>query len=383
MKINQELTCCVPLPIQIVIDDVGWWSGENGSQMYEPYRTGFVRNHVPADYQAIVDLGQQLGVRPQLGMILSEWDQHNYLATLPSTSKYGNNWSNEKWVGPWLEEAAEIIRKNQEYLEITLHGINHEYWSGRSFTRGEWYDKDGLMRPYDECVQRLELFQKIMDDSQLGVFPESYVPTAFIHKFLPEGDNLFALFKQYGIKYASTPFSTMMNVEKVRRPYFDIDQGVITIDRGKDVLQWDQFDVPLEREVEGPICGMHWSNILHEDPSRNHETVGRWVKHLEKYQSQTNRMLARNTKEMCTQLVYHEMISLNVASDRVSISIEKISDDLSQLMNQTFLLKWQADSKVSFVPENLNIISQKYHQEGRFFELEIEPLNNNCAIKIN
>ena len=51
------LSATVPMPIQIVIDDVGWWSGEDGNEIQQPYRTGIEVNHVPADYQAIVDLG--------------------------------------------------------------------------------------------------------------------------------------------------------------------------------------------------------------------------------------------------------------------------------------------------------------------------------------
>ena len=29
----------LPIPIQVVIDDVGWWSGKDGSKQQEPYRT--------------------------------------------------------------------------------------------------------------------------------------------------------------------------------------------------------------------------------------------------------------------------------------------------------------------------------------------------------
>lgn len=57
---NNELSVTIPMPIQIVIDDVGWWSGEDGNKRQEPYRTGIGRNHVPADYRAIVDLGIKL-----------------------------------------------------------------------------------------------------------------------------------------------------------------------------------------------------------------------------------------------------------------------------------------------------------------------------------
>jgi hypothetical protein len=37
------LSITIPMPIQIVIDDVGWWSGEDGHERQEPYRTGISR----------------------------------------------------------------------------------------------------------------------------------------------------------------------------------------------------------------------------------------------------------------------------------------------------------------------------------------------------
>src|SRR5688572_18466494 len=96
----------VPMPLQIVIDDVGWWNGEDGSARGEPYRTGIARDHCAADYHAIVSLGRQLGMRPQAAFIASEWDTRNILRRLPSCTWMGVAWDNSRWVGPWLEEAA-------------------------------------------------------------------------------------------------------------------------------------------------------------------------------------------------------------------------------------------------------------------------------------
>src|SRR4030042_2104942 len=72
-KTTENLKVFLPIPVQVVIDDVGWWSGEDGSKRQEPYRTGINRNPVPADYQAIADLGSALGIRPQAAFILCEW----------------------------------------------------------------------------------------------------------------------------------------------------------------------------------------------------------------------------------------------------------------------------------------------------------------------
>jgi len=77
------------MPIQVVIDDVGWWSGKNGSKWQEPYRTGIDRNHTPADYQAIVSLGKALGIRPQAVMVIGEWDRKNILKDVPHSTWMG------------------------------------------------------------------------------------------------------------------------------------------------------------------------------------------------------------------------------------------------------------------------------------------------------
>lgn len=177
------------MPIQIVIDDVGWWSGEDGSTRQEPYRTGINRNHVPADYQAIVNLGKKLGVRPQAATILCEWDRQNILRNLPTSTWMREKWDNSKWVGPWLDEAAEIIRNNKNHYELTLHGVGHEYWEDEHFTRAEWADRSGQMRPLDQVELHLDYFARLLDQNQLGSFPTSFVPTAFLHGFGLTGDH--------------------------------------------------------------------------------------------------------------------------------------------------------------------------------------------------
>lgn len=121
--INEGLQVFIPMPLQVVIDDVGWWSGEDGSKVQEPYRTGVSRNHVPADYQAIAELGRRLGIKPQAAFVMCEWDKENILRHVPTSTWMGKDWDNSKWNGPWLEEAAD----HPEQSEIP--GNNHT-WSG-------------------------------------------------------------------------------------------------------------------------------------------------------------------------------------------------------------------------------------------------------------
>jgi hypothetical protein len=63
-----RLQANVPIAIQVVIDDVGWWSGTDDHASGGPYRTGMPRNHTIEDYTAIIELGRRLSIRPQAAM---------------------------------------------------------------------------------------------------------------------------------------------------------------------------------------------------------------------------------------------------------------------------------------------------------------------------
>lgn len=195
----------IPMPIQVVIDDVGWWSGEDAHTRNEPFRTGIARDHVPADYAAIVSLGRQLNMRPQAAMILCEWDRDNLLRELPPSQWMGTAWDNRRWVGPWLDEAADVIRAGSAHIELTLHGVGHEFWTDGVASRAEWHDKQLRMRPRTEVEAHLDYFGRILDQHGLGPFPESFVPAAFLHCFGAADENLAEIFVAYGIRYMSTP----------------------------------------------------------------------------------------------------------------------------------------------------------------------------------
>ena len=319
---NDELSLTIPMPIQIVIDDVGWWSGEDGHERQQPYRTGINRNHVPADYQAIVDMGIKLGVRPQAATILCEWDRKNILREVPTITWMREHWDNSKWVGPWLDEAADIIRNNQNHYELTLHGVGHEYWQDENMTRAEWADSTGQMRALDQVELHLDYFEKLLDQNQLGSFPTSFVPTAFLHGFGLTGEHKISMagvLKKRGIDYINTPFNNMYNSAGAQFGIFGIDSGVITVDRGEDLLDWDVFSGKPSGVLTGPTCGLHWPNLLHADPSRNSEIVDAWVKLLKPYNDKPETLLAKNSSSFRNQLVHHVCTKVQIREDKIDI----------------------------------------------------------------
>lgn len=381
------IAAMIPLPIQIVIDDVGWWSGEDGSARQEPYRTGIKRNHVPADYQAIVDLGKGLGVRPQAATILCEWDRENILRQLPTSTWMREKWDNRKWVGPWLEEAADIIRSNQRHYELTLHGIGHEYWADSNFTRAEWADRNRNMRPRDQVELHLEYYARLLQQNQLGPFPRSFVPTAFLHGFGPtptSSTSLAEIISKRGISYINTPFSTMANAEAVQFGLFGIDAGVMTVDRGEDLFDWDIIGGTPEAMISGPTCGMHWPNLLHADPARNSEIVAGWVKYLSPYNSRMETLLAPDSTFFQQQLAHHVCTGLARKGRYVELDFSKISAVPEQAAGRQFILKVRSASRLQFKARNINVVSDSFiaENEGFLYALTLERIPDKMAARI-
>ena len=376
------LKVAIPMPIQIVIDDVGWWSGEDGHENQEPYRTGISRNHVPADYQAVVDLGKALGVRPQGATILGEWDRENILRNLPTSTWMGVQWDNSKWVGPWLEEAAEIIRTNPNHFELTLHGVGHEYWQDKkNMTRAEWADRAGKMRPLDQVELHLDYFQKILDQNQLGSFPTSYVPTAFLHGFGLTGDHKVSMaevVKKRGVRYINTPFYNMYNAEGVQYGPFGIDSGVITVDRGHDLLGWDTISKKPSGEITGSTCGLHWPNLLHEDPERNSEIVEAWVKLLRPYNDKVESMLARDSSAFTDQLVHNVCSKVQLQDAKIDINFMETNKLKDQLNSNQLTLKMESERKLKFSSKDLRLSDYKMSEtNGNYlYTLVFDRINN-------
>ena len=383
-----KIVAAIPLPIQVVIDDVGWWSGEDGSEWQEPYRTGINRNHVPDDYRAIVRLGRELNIRPQAAMILCEWDKENILRKVPTSTWMGSDWDNSRWVGLWLEEAAEIILNNRDHFEFTLHGVGHEYWKNDKFTRAEWADRNGTMRPLDKVKKHLEFFGKLQQQHNLGPFPRSFVPTAFLHGFGPTGDHdqsMAAVLKEYGVEYINTPFSGMLNAQATQYDKFGFDAGVITIDRGRDILSWDTIGKGPEGEVHGATCGMHWPNVLHPDPTRNFEIVDQWIKFLKPYNHRLDTMLAPDSLDFRNQLLQHACTKPKVNGNTIRLDFTNVDKIPGKLGKNNLTLKIKGLQKMSFKANAIKIIDKSVteHEDAHLYTLQLERVPRKKEARID
>jgi len=372
-KVADSLKVFIPMPLQVVIDDVGWWSGEDGSKRQEPYRTGINRNHVPADYQAIADLGRALGIRPQAAFILCEWDKENILRQLPTGTWMGDKWDNSKWIGPWYEEAAEIIRNNRKYLELTIHGVGHEYWEKGAFTRAEWTDSDGQMRPQDQVELHLDFFEKLLNQHNLGPLPKSFVPAAFRHSFGPsEGRDvsLAEILIKHGVNYINTPFSSMYNKERAQYGLFGFDADVMTVDRGDDEFPWTAFPGDPVKVLSGSTCGLHWPNMLHPDPERNPEIVRRWVDFLKPCDEKPDMMLAPDSDTFQHQLAHNKATQATLIRNNIILDFTETDKFPGQTGKGDLILKIITDKPHQFRSDDIDILSESL-QKGNELQYKL------------
>lgn len=336
------MNVAIPIAIQFVLDDVGWWCGRDGSEENEPFRSGINRNHVVEDYEAIALLGRKLNMKPQAAMILSEWDTTRSLKSLPTS-----HWMGDKWHNPWpiepMRHAADVLRANADCLELTLHGIGHEYWppeNPTAFSRAEWADVEtGEPRPREHVLGVLEAFHRLLEQHNLGPFPRSFIPCAFAHGF---DNDVAGYLHDSGVRYISTPFSTMFNREQTQDEMFGIEHGVLTVDRGADRYRFNTMDPRPDFPVKGAIVGTHWPNILHPDPARNGEVVDRWVNMLKPYNDRLDTMLAADTASCWTQLVYHRKTKLTPRDDGCDLDFADVDALPACAMLDTFTLKTDA-----------------------------------------
>lgn len=302
----------IPRPVQLVIDDVGWREGWDLSAEGGPFRAGVERLLGPPDLAAIADIGEVLGIRPQAAMVLCEWDRRDVCARFSTTTYCGHAWTNRDRIGPWLEESASLFRERSAHIEFALHGVGHEHWEDGTRTRAEWFGQHASDRWPPEILRgHWECFLEIMADNGLGPDqgispPRSFVPCAF--RFLwnnSDPHSTGALMTEFGIRYASTPFSTCTFVDD--RPEFSdggFEHGIVVLDRGHSGIPWHAYDTVPGRFPDTSICGIHWPNLLRPDPAENPHSAAAWAAWLRDVEHQSGVMLGRSMAQTVSQWLW-------------------------------------------------------------------------------
>ena len=364
-------TVIIPKPLFLVVEDVGWWQGTDGSAQQQPFRTGMPRNHCLADYEALVYLAEQLSMRIVLGMALCEWDRTDFLRDVPGATWMGASWNNQINRGPWLEEAADCLRNNRGLLEIALHGVGHEFWQDGRLQRSEFHDSACWMRSPELIRAHLSAFGELLQQHDLGPFPRAFIPPALKHSFGNGAESFQAILNTYGIQYLTTRFSRARIFSPPITKHITWEENVLLIERGLSPTPWHVVAAKPEGTLKGPIVALHWANLLHADPARNLEVSDAWVTAFYESADSRDTMLAPDLHCCWSQYCHQQLAQLIPEGAGLVVKREKLPP-VSYKMDKLFL-RIEHPNGLRWKIEGGTIVSEKKEGDGvSLIELEAE-----------
>lgn len=370
----------LPMPIFPVIEDVGWWQGEDGSAAQQPYRNAFPRRHCLADYQALVRFADRLGVRIGLGMVLCEWDRNNTLGGIMGATWMGNHWNNQINQGPWLDETAEYLHHQRGSLELGLHGLCHEFWHEGKMERSEFHDRHGNMRSRQVITSHLEAFGIILEQNGFSEFPRLFFPPALNHSFGNDKESIQALLYDYGIRYVITRFSRSRCFAPPHHEKITWECGVGLLERGLSPVPWNVSSSLPGWDFSGPILPLHWGNLLHPDPQHNNDIVDGWAEMLLAGTAGPERILAEDYETCWRQATIFYFGKLVLDGEYIEIDLQALPEDMP---NSTgcFFLKVRGRHSMVVRSREAQIVSER-HDDGNIHTLQLLPKKGRKRIRL-
>ena len=334
-----DIQITIPMAIQLVIEDVGWWEKSHPVGPDSPFRSGLKRRHHPADYLALVHLAKQLNMRPLIAFVACEWDRYDILRKVPTATWMGAGWNNRHNVGPWLDQAARTLNDHREYLEIGLHGVGHEYWEQGQRSRTEFHNIRGEMRPRDHIEAHLNAFGEILEQNGLGPLPKVFVPPGLCHSFGHGDRGIHRILNQHGICYVTTDLAKAKMVRPRQHPLMAWEAGVLIIERGTAPVPWHAIAAEPQFTFDRPVLSLHWANLLDEDIQRNLDVVQRWVDFLKNRLDPMVQMLSPDTATCWSQFVYRSLSRIRQTDDGVAIDLRELRDVPQKTLKTQFFIK--------------------------------------------
>lgn len=318
-------TAQIPPALLVVIEDVGWWSGYDGSSNNEPYRTGLGRMHTPADYIAIIRLARTLNTQIIAGMVLCEWDRKDLLRKLPTATWMGAQWQSPMKHSPFLDQAAAILNQNPDRVEISLHGVGHEFWENGQMSRSEFHTTWGDMRHRDEITKHMTMFGALLESSGIKApFPRIFIPPALKHSFGQSDSGFQHILSDFGIEYVLTIFDKAKQHAPPKYPNITAECGVTLIERGPAPIPWNTVAPKPDFSFNHPVLPLHWANILHTRPELNNEVVDAWARYIQHGADLHGYLVLPDVTSIITQIIYHMLTRIESDPDGLVLDISAI-----------------------------------------------------------
>ena len=319
---------CIPTALQIDLDDIGWFNGADDRQNGGPSRTGVGRRHCAKDYLALDELGRRLGMRINCGFVAGEWDPDNRLRPIPHLSKYGDKWDNAAYFDAAEAARCADVLNCSSHIDLALHALSHGYYKSSvdSHDISDFYYRENKvyhMVPRQEVRARLDAFFDLLQHHGIQKKIHSFIPPSAAYRL----EELSHVLKEYGIRYVGTIYARLKPQPHVT-PKKEItveSSGVITYERTHNPIPWDRFGADWEDlpPLSG-LVGLHWPNILHEDPERNIECVERAATYFLRCADRFGTVMSQDVSCYVTQTLYRRFARVRTLFGCVRIDLSRL-----------------------------------------------------------
>ena len=330
----------LPLPFQTVVDDIGWFKGDDDRHIGMPSRTGMPRRHVAEDYTVINEIGKRINQKICGAFVIGEWDKNNRLSGEAHMTKYPDRWDCRASINIREAERCFEAIESSEYIEIALHGLLHSFWDDELGHDDQQY----YIRPragytgtermipvpdgyFEKCIDK---FIKIYNDWGFTKELRSFISPGSAFGPVDASRGFARILRDRGFKYWANYWSA------IKTPC-EIIEGITFLNKGTGLVPWNAYDVnpaliPDYSIAEndgicrpmGVIFGLHWPNYLRFDPQKNIEGVSAWVDFYRRQAEIFGIIISRDMEFAAQQAQYADLTDTNYTDTEVIFNFERV-----------------------------------------------------------
>lgn len=288
----------IPKPMQLCLDDIGWFFGADQRESQLPSRTGIHRRHVLEDYQIVEEIGKGLNQKINCMLVIGEWDRKKLLAKIPYSNKYGAAWEGSEYYDD--VEAHKIFEylNASNFIELGWHGLLHDSWNDEGILMGtELSIPEGCKRGNPVCLPSDD-YMRIHFDAWFEIYNDwgfkspirAFASPCGARNNLVDG-RMTRMLKEYNFQFWQNGTGPAKY-----RPYWNdilengtvVQNGIICNMKNKSMGPWEIYDMdpeimePLTYEKLG-INGGHWVNFLRFNPKKNMENLEGWIRYWDNH----------------------------------------------------------------------------------------------------
>ncbi len=327
----------LPVAFSIIVDDVGWFRGDDTRLENGPARSGLPRFHHPDDIRALNAIGRKLNTNILCSLALGDWDKNNRLRGIPHFTAEEDKWDCAASFDEEYAKAYFDALEESEYLDYSLHGLMHSYYEdGRLITARQYYpdctdghgNKTGGWRWLEpaEFEEMIRVFYQIYNDRGFKKPIVDFVSPCGCNGTDTDVGNIeyARILRKYGILYWSNSWRHL-------KKYSATIEGLIISKGDGSITKWNAYGGnPKYLELNAPdgvvgthLCG-HLANFVRYDHQDNFEYVDAWVEYFNKYTELFGSMLARNNAESCSQSFYATLAKVSRVDGGYEIDLSAI-----------------------------------------------------------